>query len=228
MDNSPKLLRVIAQLLILMVILAALLFIPAWRLDWPQAWVLIIFLLIYFLLYIQIGIFNDPDQTRERSRKAENVKGWDRLIMGIYSVLLPTVLIVAGLDVGRFHWSTVPFVLQVMAWVGLALAGGIILWTVRTNTFLSRYARIQDDRGQQVIASGPYRIIRHPMYLGILILFLCLGPALASWFTLIPGLLIDLLFLIRTSKEDKMLKNELEGYLLYTQEVRFRLIPWIW
>jgi protein-S-isoprenylcysteine O-methyltransferase Ste14 len=66
------------------------------------------------------------------------------------------------------------------------------------------------------------------MYLGILILFLCLGPALASWFTLIPGLLIDLLFLIRTSKEDKMLKNELEGYLLYTQEVRFRLIPWIW
>jgi len=228
MDNRPKLLRVIAQLLILMLILAALLFIPAGRLDWPQAWILIIFLMIYFLLYIQIGIFNDPDQTWERSRKAENVKDWDRLIMGIYSVLLPTVFILAGLDVGRFHWSTVPLVWQIMAWAGLALAGGIILWTVRTNTFLSRYARIQDDRGQQVIASGPYRIIRHPMYLGILILFLCLGPALASWFTLIPGLLIDLLFLIRTSKEDKMLKNELEGYLLYTQEVRFRLIPWIW
>lgn len=228
MDHRPKLLRVIAQLLILMIILAAHLFIPAGRLDWPQAWVLIIFLMIYFLLYIQICIIKDSDQARERNRKAENVKSWDRLIMGIYMALLPTVIIVTGLDAGRFLWSTVPLVWQILAWAGLAFAGGIILWTVRTNTFLSRYARIQDDRGQQVIASGPYRIIRHPTYLAILILFLCIGPAIPSCFALIPGLLIDLLFLIRTSKEDKMVRDELDGYVQFAQEVRFRLIPGIW
>lgn len=228
MDNKPNHLRIFAQILILMAILAALLFLPAGRLDWPQAWALIIFMMIYFLLYVQIGILKDPHQTQERSQRGRNVKSWDRVIIGIYSALLPTIFIVAGLDAGRFLWSIVPIIWQILAWGGLALAGGVILWTVRTNTYLSRYARIQNDRRQQVVASGPYRIIRHPMYLGILILFLCIGPALKSWFALIPGLLIDLLFLIRTAKEDKMLQNELDGYGQYTQEVRFRLIPGVW
>lgn len=225
---KPKLIKIIAQILILMSILGVLLFLPAGRFDWPQAWVLIIFLAGYFLLYVFIGVFQDPEQTRERSHMAANVKRWDKILMRIYTALLPVVFIIAGLDYGRFEWSSVPISIQVLAWLGLALAGALILWTVHTNTFLSRYARIQEDRHQQVISTGPYSIVRHPMYLGILILFLCIGPSLGSAYTLIPGLLIDILFIIRTAMEDKMLITELERYCDYTDQVRYRLIPGLW
>jgi protein-S-isoprenylcysteine O-methyltransferase Ste14 len=225
---KTKLIKILAQILILMSILAILLFLPAGRWDWPQAWALIFFLVIYFLLYVFIGIFQDPEQTRERSHMAANVKRWDKILMRVYTALLPTVFIVAGLDWGRFEWSRVPIFVQVLAWIGLALAGALILWTVHTNTYLSRYARIQDDRHQRVITSGPYRLVRHPMYLGILVLFFCLGPALGSLYALIPGLLIAVIFTLRTAKEDKMLQEELPGYKVYVKSVRYRLFPGIW
>jgi protein-S-isoprenylcysteine O-methyltransferase Ste14 len=117
---------------------------------------------------------------------------------------------------------------QIAAWLGLIFAGGIILWTVTSNTYLSRYARIQDDRDQQVVITGPYRYIRHPMYLGIIVLFLCLGPALGSILALIPGILIDILFIIRTAKEDHMLQEELPGYKAYAKQITSRLLPGIW
>jgi len=225
---KSKLIKIIAQILILMSILGALLFLPAGRWDWPQAWVLIIFLAGYFLLYVFIGIFQDPEQTRERSHMAANVKRWDKILMRIYTALLPIVFIIAGLDWGRFEWSSVPIFIQILAWIGLALAGALILWTVHTNTYLSRYARIQEDRHQQVISTGPYSIVRHPMYFGIIVLFFCLGPALGSFYALIPGLLIDVLFILRTAKEDQMLLVELSGYKAYTKRVRYRLIPGLW
>jgi len=148
--------------------------------------------------------------------------------MGIYAALLPTVFIVAGFDAVRFGWSEIPLILQVLAWAGLIFAGILVLWAVATNTFLSRYVRIQEDRQQQVVITGPYRYVRHPMYSGILILFLSLGPALGSWCAIIPGAVIDILFIIRTAKEDKTLQKELAGYQEYTEQVRYRLIPEIW
>ena len=220
--------RLLFQVLFLLIILAVLLFLPAGKLNWPQAWFFILMIGIYFLLYIFLGIRKDPEQTQERSQMAENVKRWDKVIMGIYTVLLPTVFIIAGFDVGRFGWSKAPLSIQLVGWIGLILAAALILWTVRANTYLSRYARIQDNREQKVIISGPYRFVRHPMYLGILILFSCIGPALSSLFALIPSVIIDILFIIRTAKEDKMLQTELEGYQAYSQKVRYRLLPGIW
>lgn len=176
--------------------------------DWRQAWLFILFLMIYFILYIIFRFHRDPDQTKERSKTGSNVKRWDKVIMSTYTVLLPTVLILTGLDVGRFDVSTVPLSIQILSWFGLVFAGMIIMWTVITNTYLSRYARIQDDREQQVIITGPYQYVRHSMYLGIIILFLCFGPALGSLLALIPGCLIWVLLIIRTAKEDKCcLKN---------------------
>lgn len=226
--HRPTLARILLQLVILLGILSLLLFLPAGTLHWPQAWLLISFLSFYFLIYIYLGICKDPEQTRERSHVAQNVKPWDKRIMTIYTLLLPTVFILAGLDFGRFEFSTVPIALQILAWAGLVMAGALILWTVTANTYLSRFARIQDDRDQQVIATGPYRFIRHPMYLGIIVLFLCLGPALGSFLALMPGWLIDILFLIRTAKEDHMLQEELPGYQAYSQQVTSRLLPGIW
>lgn len=227
-NSSFNLLRLVFQVLVMLIILAVLLFLPAGTLDWPQAWALILTVGIFFLIYVFLGIRKDPEQTRERSRMAENVKRWDKVIMGIYTALLPAVFILAGFDVARFGWSNVPVIFQLIGWVALVLAAALIIWTVRTNTYLSRYARIQDDRGQKVVISGPYQHIRHPMYLGNIILFLCIGPALSSLYALIPCLAIDILFIIRTAKEDKMLQEELEGYHAYTSKVRYRLIPGVW
>jgi len=226
--SKPKIIKIIIQLLILFAVLVVLLFLPAGTLDWLQAWLLMLFLMIYFILYIYFGIYKNPEQTRERSKIAPNVKRWDKVIMSIYAALLPTVFILAGLDVGRFELSVVPIIIQILAWVGLFFAGAVIMWSVISNTYLSRYARIQEDRDQEVIVTGPYQYVRHPMYLGIIVLFLCIGPALGSYFALIPGGLIGILFIIRTAREDQMLQDELEGYSDYSNQVRFRLVPGFW
>ncbi len=220
--------RIVSRLFLVLGILAALLFLPAGRWDWPQAWILILSFGAFLFLYALWGMYKDPEQLRERSQVAQNVKGWDKLILLVYSMLLPTVFIIAGFDAGRFRWSQVFLGMQVLAWGGMFIGVALIFWAVRTNTYLSRQARIQEDRGQVVVTAGPYRFIRHPMYLGILNLFLCLGPALGSWYALVPGLAIDILFIIRTAKEDKMLRDELVGYKDYAQRVRYRLIPGVW
>ncbi len=228
-DHSPiNILRAFRNLLLVLGISTALLFLPAGSLNWPAAWVLIAFLGLYFLLYIYWGTFKDPEQLQERSHQSENIKKWDKVILGIYTVLLPTVFVVAGFDAVRFGWSHVSLVVQIFGWVGLFITASLVFWTVTTNTYLSRYVRIQDDRGQSVVIVGPYRFIRHPMYLGVILLFLSLGPALGSLYTLIPGIIIDILFIIRTAKEDKTLHEELGGYPDYAQQVRYRLFPGIW
>lgn len=225
---QPTITRLLVRLLLVLTILGALLFLPAGRWDWPEAWALILSFGAFLLLYALWGLYRDRAQLQERSRVAPNVKRWDKVILGVYSALLPTVFVVAGFDAGRFGWSQVPVVMQMLAWVGLALAAGLIFWTTTANTYLSRQARIQDDRGQEVVTVGPYRTIRHPMYLGIVVLYLCLGPSLGSWYALIPGLAIDVLFVVRTAKEDAMLLEELAGYEAYARRVRYRLVPGIW
>lgn len=174
------------------------------------------------------GIFKDPEQLQERSHQSENIKMWDKVILGIYTVLLPTVFIVAGFNAVRFGWSHVSLSVHILGWLGLLAAASLVFWTVMTNTYLSRYVRIQDDRHQKVVIAGPYRFIRHPMYLGVILLFLSLGSALGSLYTLIRGIIIDILFIIRTAKEDKTLHEESGGYPDYTQQVRYRLFPGIW
>jgi protein-S-isoprenylcysteine O-methyltransferase Ste14 len=226
--KRPTVARLLSRLLLVLGILAALLFLPAGTWRWPQAWALILSFGVLLLLYALWGIYRDPEQLRERGQIAGNVKRWDKVIMALYTALLPTVFVVAGFDAGRWGWSVVPSAVQALAWAGLALAAALIFWTVATNTYLARFARIQEDRGQAVVTSGPYRYVRHPMYLGILVLFLSLGPALGSWYALVPGLMIDGLFVVRTAKEDQMLREELPGYADYARRVRYRLVVGLW
>jgi protein-S-isoprenylcysteine O-methyltransferase Ste14 len=122
----------------------------------------------------------------------------------------------------------VPLPVKGLAWLGLALAGALIFWTLAANTYLSRMARIQEDRGQVVVTAGPYRFVRHPMYSGIILLFIGMPIALGSLWALLPGAVIGALFVLRTAKEDRMLRDELSGYAEYAQRVRYRLVPRVW
>ncbi len=221
-------LRVIFGTLLIAGVLTLLLFIPAGRWDWPEAWIFISAYGAFLLFYGIRGLFRDPEQLKERRHPGAGVKSWDKIILPLYSVFLLILFPVCALDAGRFRWSEVPVALKVLGWFGMALAGLLILQVMAANTFASRMARIQEDRSQAVVQDGPYRFVRHPMYLGIIVFFLCIPPALGSWWGLAPAGTIGLLYVIRTALEDRMLASELSGYAEYAQRTRYRLFPRIW
>ena len=216
------------QIILLILIMDGILFLIAGRLDWIGAWVLSFLYFIFVLVFVVWTMRNDPGLMEERGKPAENVKPWDRVIMTIYTITLVGMLAVAALDAGRFRWSEMPLILQALGVLGLILLGLLLLWVTATNSYLSSYARIQQDRGQQVVTTGPYKYVRHPMYAAVIPFIICIALILGSWWSLIPGCVIGVLFIIRTALEDQMLQDELPGYKEYAQRVRYRLVPGIW
>lgn len=160
------------QLFAVSAILAALLLIPAGRLDWLQAWLFWAGFTAFLFFYGSWAVRHAPGQLEERSRVGANTKGWDRAILVITTVLLVGMLVLASLDAGRFHWATVAWIGQAAGWLGELLAGGLIFWVASVNTYLSRAVRIQEERDQQVISRGSYRWVRHPMYVGVVLFML--------------------------------------------------------
>jgi protein-S-isoprenylcysteine O-methyltransferase Ste14 len=210
-----------------LVIFGVLLFATAGRLDWPEAW---IFLGIYLLGITANGLWSlrhNPDMLNERGRVGENAKSWDKVIGLIYTVLLFAIYILAGLD-ARFGWSAVPLWVKFLGGIAFAFAMVLTFWVMSANAFLSTFVRIQDDRGHTTVSSGPYRFVRHPMYVGILFMSWGMPFLLGSWWAVIPGVLNIVLFFVRTALEDKTLQAELPGYKDYVKQVRYRLIPGIW
>ena len=208
--------------------LGAMMFLIAGRLDWGGAWIFLLLFLAFLLGVAVWGTIRMPELMEERSKAGGNVKTWDKVIMSLYSILFFGTFIIAALDAGRLRWSQVPPVIQLVGIVGLFFAGALAWWVMMSNAYASRYVRIQDDRGQQVVTTGPYRYVRHPLYAGVPLLFWCLPLVLESYWALVPGFLITILFVIRTALEDNTLQAELPGYAEYAQRVRYRLIPGIW
>jgi protein-S-isoprenylcysteine O-methyltransferase Ste14 len=173
---------------------------------------------------------NDPELLKERmtARKKKDVKGWDKVFVFSYSLVVLVLSVLTGLDAVRFRWSHVPLAIKVIGFLGFILASSIVTWTMKENTYLSEMVRIQEDRGHQVCTTGPYQYVRHPMYVGVIIFIFCFPLALGSLYSLIPAFVIVILFFFRTALEDKILQNELPGYKEYAEKVRYRLIPGVW
>jgi protein-S-isoprenylcysteine O-methyltransferase Ste14 len=169
----------------------------------------------------------DPGLLRERMRP-----GGKRppLALRLFAIILVVHWIIAGLDRGRFHWSdSVQVWLQALGLIAVAAGYALALWAMLVNRFFSSVVRIQSDRGQTVITTGPYAFIRHPGYLAGIVIILASGVALGSW--LAAAFLIVLCvpaLLYRAVKEDRVLQAELPGYRDYVARVRWRLIPGIW
>jgi protein-S-isoprenylcysteine O-methyltransferase Ste14 len=217
----------IFQVLGSFVLFAALLFGTAGRLDWWEAW---IFLGIYLAGVIANGLWSirhNPEMINERGRIGKNAKDWDKVIGIIYMILLIAIYGIAGLDV-RFGWSAAPLWVKVAGGIAFTLSMAMTFWVMASNAFLSTFVRIQDDRGQTTVTSGPYRFVRHPMYAGVLLMSLSMPLLLGSWWALIPGALNVALFVVRTTLEDRTLQAELPGYKEYVAKVHFRLVPGIW
>ena len=198
---------------------------------WLEGWLFGLWLVAMVLSnYVYLYRY-DPALLAERSKRpgSDNQKGWDKYLSIVILVLALAWLILIPLDAQRFHWSP-DFPVWLKALGGLALMPALYLIYRATveNTFLSAMVRIQTERKQHVIATGVYGFVRHPLYLGCM-LMLCGAPLLLGS---IAGLIIALGALLilagRIMGEERMLVDELEGYGEYRRKVRYRLIPWIW
>ena len=220
--------RRIVQVLVSVLLIGALLFLSAGRLDWLWGWLFLAGWLLLMLVSAIVMHRQGPDLINERGRRAENIKGWDKVLMGVYSLMLFTAPVVAGLDAARFEWSAMPLAWHVIGGVLFIPAMIMPLWAMSANAYLSTMVRIQDDRSHQVVTTGPYRYVRHPMYVGTIFFGLSIPLFLGSWWTFVPCGLIVVIFTIRAALEDRTLREELPGYADYAQRVRYRLLPGVW
>jgi protein-S-isoprenylcysteine O-methyltransferase Ste14 len=211
----------------LFVAMAALLFIPAWTFDYWQAWV---FLTVFFLPALAITLYlmkKDPKLLERRVHAgptAEKEKS-QKIIQSITSIGFIAMLVVPALD-HHFSWSMVPFSLSIVGDVLVALGFLIIFFVYRENTFAS--ATIEVSVEQRVISTGLYALVRHPMYMGGLFLFVGMSLSLGSWWGLVVFALMVPALIWRLLDEEEFLARNLPGYSEYRNKVRCRLIPFIW
>jgi len=207
------------------------LFLAAGDLGWTRGRIFAVFTFAYAIFGRLAILLKHPDLISERieSLKKNNVEPWDRALVLLIGVVLPTAaVVVAGLD-HRFRWSPeLPAGIPAAALATMALGGLLAQWAALANRFFSAVVRIQDDRGQTVVTTGPYRFIRHPGYAGGLLFHLSIPFALGTLWPLVPTLANAALTVLRTSLEDRALIRKLAGYAAYAGRTKRRLIPGIW
>jgi protein-S-isoprenylcysteine O-methyltransferase Ste14 len=217
------------QTLFFVLILVALLFLPAGRLDWVMAWVWIATYLVSVVVGTALVGRADRELIEERRQVREGTKLWDRVLTNLFSLVsLPAVLVIAGLD-RRFGWSPgVPLAIQILGLAVCLLAGGLVYWAMASNTFFATYVRIQADRGHYAVSGGPYRFVRHPGYVGMMLAAMAMPLVFGSLWALLPAGIGAAIIIARTVLEDRTLHEELAGYREYAQRVRHRLLPGVW
>jgi protein-S-isoprenylcysteine O-methyltransferase Ste14 len=232
MKNQPGLIspRVIVQMLFFIVVIPFLPLLISWRWGWWEAWVFAAICILGFAVSRALAAKHNPDLLAERARfmQHEDAKAWDKILaplVGLGGGLIP---LVAGLD-ALFGWSP-PFSMPLKIVALVILLAGYVLgsYALIENRFFSGMVRIQTDRGQRVISSGPYGWVRHPGYAGSLWSYLAMPLFLGAAWAFLPAVFLVIILVIRTSLEDKVLQEELAGYREYAKRVRYRLLPGVW
>ena len=211
-----------------LLVVAAILFISSGDLGWVWAWVYIAMSVVLLTINAPVILPTAPELAVERSRIAENTKGWDRVAVMLIFISGAGIFLIAGLD-ERFGWSPqLATAIHLITLVAVILAQAVFIWAMASNRFFAKTVRIQEERGHTVASSGPYRFVRHPGYAANIVTMLAVSLLLSSLWALIPATLCVLAFIIRTALEDKTLQAELNGYKDYAQQTRYRLLPGVW
>lgn len=225
MTRKQLLKTVVTRFGIGMIALGAILFIPAGTLRYWQAWLWLGVVLIPLLVVGTYLFLKDPALLERRMHTRETEKP-QKLMVRLSLIWFVLAFLIPGLD-RRFHWSRVP---EGIVWASalLVFIGYLmVVMVLRENSYASRVVEVAE--GQKVIETGPYAVVRHPMYLGSMILYAFTPLALGSYWAVLPmWLFIVILVVLRIPNEEEVLKRELPGYEEYMQKVKYRLLPGIW
>ena len=205
-------------------VLSAMFFLPAGTLAYWEAWGYLAILFIPMLFVLFYLLKNDPGLLARRMKTRER-EAEQKLIIKLSFIPFLLAFLLPGFD-KRFGWSNVPVGMVVMADILVLLGYSIVFLVFRENRYASRVVEVEQE--QTVISSGPYAMIRHPMYLGSLLLYILSPLALGSYWAMIPAILIIPVIIARIRNEESVLARDLSGYQEYMQKTRYRLIPGMW
>ncbi len=196
-----------------------------WVMTW-QNWVFFGTVFVVTAISLTIVYLVNPDLLAERKKLVTDSPKWDKVLLLVFWLLnFFLIYLIAGLELGK----TIPN--SFFFWLGMALiifSTIVSLAALVVNPYLESTARVQTDRGQKVISNGVYGVVRHPAYFAILLSNLAVALVFQTFFLYLAAVIIAIIVVVRTYLEDKMLKENLEGYLQYSQKIKYRLLPYIW
>jgi protein-S-isoprenylcysteine O-methyltransferase Ste14 len=212
------------------VVFALALFLAAGTVAWPAGWA---FMALFFGFVVALSLWllrHNPGLLTERMTGIgkPDQKAWDKVFYLLANVFFLAWLVLMSLDAARFHWSHIPAWLQVVGGIILLCSFLLFFLTFRENSYLSPAVRVQTERGQTVVSTGPYHYVRHPMYAAVIPYALGTTLLLGSWYGLLLGLILVVMVARRAVLEERTLRAELHGYDAYMAEVKYRLIPYVW
>jgi len=216
--------KIIIRFSLLTVIIGVLTLLPAGTFNYWQVYIYISFLVVPMIFVIVYFLKNDPKLLDRRTKTQEKEKA-QRIIRIVFTLFYLSAFIVSGLD-RRFGWSHVPLSAVLSADFISLLGYSIVFFVFKQNSYASRVVEV--DNNQKVISTGLYSIVRHPMYAGVIIMWVPIPVALGSYWGLIPIAAIPLGLVLRIVNEESLLARELPGYKEYCQKTKYRLIPFVW
>ena len=207
-----------------LLLVGLLIFLPAGTLCYTYGWLLIGLLFVPMLIAGFVMLFKSPDFLAKRldvKEKQATQKG----VVAFSGLMFIAGFVVAGLDF-RFGWSRMPLPVTIIASILFVIAYALYAEVMRENAYLSRTIKVEE--GQKVVDTGLYGIVRHPMYMATILLFLMMPLVLGSWYALIVFAFYPIIIIVRLKDEEDLLTRELPGYAAYKQKVKYRIIPFIW
>jgi protein-S-isoprenylcysteine O-methyltransferase Ste14 len=223
-NKKPIYKKALLMLFAALVILPLMFFIPAGTIEYWQAWLFCATIFIPFIIVFPYLLKRKPELLARRMQYKEKEAN-EKHVIKISNMVFLAGMLIPGLD-RRFHWSVVPTNSVLIADLLVLLSYLFIIRVFLENSYASRIVEVTKD--QKVISTGPYAFVRHPMYLGILIMYLAMPVALGSYWAIIPFLALPVILGIRILDEERLLRKELPGYKKYCQKTRWRILPFIW
>lgn len=205
-------------------LMGVLLFLPAGTLHYGGAWLLLALLFVPMLILGVTMLILSPELLQRRLRSKEQ-RTKQSVVVCLSGLIFIVGFIVAGFDY-RYGWSVMPMAVVVVASIVFLVAYALYVEVIRENEWLSRTIEVTD--GQRVISTGLYGVVRHPMYLATLLLFLSMPLILGSWWAVIPFLFYIPIIVVRTLDEERLLLAELDGYAEYCTRTKWRILPFVW
>lgn len=207
-----------------LILVGLLIFLPAGTLHYPGGWLLIGLLFIPMLIAGFVMLFKSP-AFLEKRLDAKEKQATQKGVLAFSGLMFIGGFVVAGLDF-RFGWSRMPSAVVIAASILFLFAYALYAEVMRENAYLSRTIKV--EAGQTVVDTGLYGIVRHPMYMATVLLFLMIPMVLGSWYALIVFAFYPAIIIVRLKDEEALLTRELAGYAAYKKKVKYRLIPFIW